>query len=80
MTRLGLPLLYNLGWGLFALLWSKLFGLPLATLVYMAPDFGYTLWISGVVALGWSVLRTMLAFWVLRKRGATRAIGAPVMQ
>jgi CubicO group peptidase (beta-lactamase class C family) len=79
-VRIGLPLLCNLGWGLFALLGvPALFGVPLSFIRYMAPDFGATLLVSGVVALGWSILRTMLAFWVLRKRGATRAIGAPVI-
>jgi len=78
-VRIGLPLLCNLGWGLVALLGvPTLFGLPLSYIRYAAPDFGTTLLVSGVVALGWGILRTVLAVRVLRNRGATRAIGAPV--
>ena len=40
--RLGLPLLLNLGWGLFALVGvPTLFGMPLSHIIYAAPDFGY---------------------------------------
>jgi len=77
--RIGLPLVFNVGWGLFALVGvATLFGTPLSFLVYLAPDFGYTLAASGVVALVWGSIRTALALRVLRKRGATRAIAAPV--
>jgi len=79
VVRIGLPLLCNVGWGLFALVGvPTLFGTPVSFIVSMAPDFGYTLAASGVVALGWSILRTALAFRVLRKRGARRASAAPV--
>jgi CubicO group peptidase (beta-lactamase class C family) len=77
--RIGLPFVCNVGWGLFALVGAPtIFGTPLSFMVYLAPDLGYILAASGVVALGWSIVRTALAFWVLRKRGATRAIGASV--
>jgi CubicO group peptidase (beta-lactamase class C family) len=80
VVRIGLPLLCNLVWGLFALVGVPVLfgGVPLSFIRYIAPDFGTTLLVSGVVALGWSILRTALAFRVLRKRGATRAIAAPV--
>jgi CubicO group peptidase (beta-lactamase class C family) len=77
-AQIGLPLLCNVSWGLFALVGvATLFGVPLSFIVYLAPDFGYTLATSGVVALAWGSIRTVLTFRVLRKRGATRAIGAP---
>jgi hypothetical protein len=37
--------------------------LPLAIL--MAPDLGYTLAIVGTIALGWGLLRSGLALWLL---------------
>jgi CubicO group peptidase (beta-lactamase class C family) len=54
----------------------QLFG-PLSLLIYVSPDLGYIMLVSGVVALGWSVLRTGLAFLVLRTRGASLAVEAP---
>ena len=76
MTRLGLPLLCNLGWGLFTLMGvPKLFGAPLSYLIYVAPDFGYTLLVSGVVALAWGVVRTLLVCGLLRDR-PTAAVAA----
>jgi hypothetical protein len=67
VTRLGLPLLCNLGWSLIALMGvPKLFGMPLSQIIYFAPDFGYTLLVSGVVALAWGVVRMALMWWVLR--------------
>jgi hypothetical protein len=78
-VRLGLPLVCNVGWGLFALLGvPKLFGTPFSFIVSLAPDFGYTLAVSGVVALVWGSIRTLLALRALRKWGATRAIAVPV--
>ena len=51
--RIGLPLLCNLGWGLFALVGvPTLFGVPLSFIRYLAPDFGTVVAASGVVALG----------------------------
>jgi hypothetical protein len=81
VTRLGLPLLCNLGWSLFALVGvPKLFGMPLSQIIYIAPDFGYTLLVSGVVALSWAIARTALLWWVLRtaQRAVSVMIGAPI--
>jgi hypothetical protein len=50
-------------------------------MIYGAPDLGYVMVVSGGVALGWSVLRTVLAFFTLRTPGAPRAaeaVEAPV--
>ena len=80
MTRLGLPLLCNLGWSLFALLGvPKLFGMPISHIIYAAPDFGYTLLVSGAIALGWGIARTALMWWVLRtaQRAVSVMIGTP---
>ncbi len=81
VTRLGLPLLCNLGWSLVALVGvPKLFGMPLSHIIYIAPDFGYTLLVSGVVALGWGIIRTSVMLWMRRaaERGAAVAIGTPI--
>jgi CubicO group peptidase (beta-lactamase class C family) len=78
-VRIGLPLVCNVGWGLFALVGvPTLFGVPLSFIRYLAPDFGTIIAASGIVALGWSIVRTVLALWVLHTRRATRAIVAPV--
>jgi CubicO group peptidase (beta-lactamase class C family) len=65
-VRIGLPLLCNVGWGLFALLGVPgLFGgVPLSFIRYIAPDFGATLVVSGVVALGWGIMRTAVMLWM----------------
>jgi hypothetical protein len=76
-----LPLLLNLlltAVLLVGLPW--LFKAPLLGLIYVFPDFGYTLVVGGVVALGWGVMRTVLAYLALRT-GSTpskRLVGAPV--
>jgi CubicO group peptidase (beta-lactamase class C family) len=60
---IALPLALNLGWGLLALLGVPVvLGVPLSLLNYMAPDFGATLLVSGVVALVWSIVRTLLVY------------------
>jgi CubicO group peptidase (beta-lactamase class C family) len=76
--RIVLPLVFNLSWALLILVGlPRVFG-PLPVLMIGMPDLGPLLVGSGVVALVWCVLRTALAFRVLRKRAAPRAIGAPV--
>ena len=44
----------------------------------VAPDLGYVMILSSVITLGWCVLRSGLAFFVLRTRGAPIAAEAPV--
>jgi hypothetical protein len=78
VTHVVLPLLTNLGWGLLALLWPGLFNAPLSYLIYSAPDLGYICLISGVVALAWAVIRTVLLLRLLRStenRSATATAG-----
>lgn len=58
-SRTGLALATNLGWALLVLvLLPKQFGVPLLTLAQGLPDLAYLLLVSGVVALGWAVIRT----------------------
>jgi CubicO group peptidase (beta-lactamase class C family) len=74
--HIGLPVVLNLIPAVVFLVGApQLFG-PLSGLIYVAPDLGYIMVVSGVVGLGWSVLRTGLAFFVLRTRGAPIAVGA----
>jgi hypothetical protein len=62
-----LPLLCNLGWSLVALMGvPKNFGMPRSQIFYIAPDFGYTLLVSGVVALVWGIVRTALMWRIFR--------------
>jgi hypothetical protein len=59
-----LPLILNLFWALITLivLPKILFGLPLMILATGLPDLGYTLLVSGLIALGWGILRTVLVY------------------
>jgi len=71
-----LPLLLNLVWALVTLviLPKMIFGLPLMILSTGLPDLGYTLLVSGLIALAWGVLRTTLAYaasWARSKANAT---------
>lgn len=80
VTRLGLPLLCNLGWGLVVLLGiPAVFRAPLSHIAFMAPDFGYTLLASGVVALAWGVARTAL-MWRLVLRTSARRIAMAALK
>jgi hypothetical protein len=82
VVRIGLPLLCNVGWGLFALVGVPVLfgGVPLSFIRYIAPDFGTTLLVSGVVALGWGITRTAVLLWVVRvgERRTAVAIGTPI--
>jgi CubicO group peptidase (beta-lactamase class C family) len=71
-----LPLVLNLVWALITLiLLSKvMFGLPLMILATGLPDLGYTLLISGLIAVGWGILRTVLVFSATRARSKANAL------
>ena len=70
-ARTGVALALNLSWALLVLvLLPKQFGVPLLTLAQGLPDFVYPLLVSGVAALVWGVLRTVLAYLAFRKRDA----------
>jgi CubicO group peptidase (beta-lactamase class C family) len=71
VMQIWLPLMVNLAWGLLALVGIPRFlGVPLSIMQYLVPAFGYTLLISGVVALGWALVRTVLAYLALRRTDA----------
>ncbi len=70
-SRTGLALAVNLAWASFVLvLVPRQLGLSLPTLAQGLPDFAYALLVSGVVALGWGIVRTAWSYAVLR--GAQR--------
>jgi hypothetical protein len=58
----GLPLLLALGWALLLLIGIPQLFYPLSVLCINVPDFGYTVLVSGALALGWSVVWTLLTF------------------
>jgi CubicO group peptidase (beta-lactamase class C family) len=81
--HIGLALALNLGWALLVLvLLPKQFGLPLLILGQGLPDLAYPLLVSGVVAVGWAILRTVWAYLVLRKSGFGRSfrVGRPIAE
>ena len=65
-----LPLILNLVWALITLvaLPKIVFGLPLMIFATGLPDLGYTLLLSGLIALAWGILRTALAYSASRAR------------
>jgi CubicO group peptidase (beta-lactamase class C family) len=80
-SRTGVALALNLSWALLVLvLLPKQFGVPLLTLAQGLPDLVYPLLVSGVVALGWGVLRTGWAYFAFRKSGAGLTESRPLAQ
>jgi hypothetical protein len=59
-----LPLVLNLVWALITLvlLPKMIFGLPLLIFATGLPDMGYTLLASGLIAIAWAILRTVLVY------------------
>jgi len=72
--RVALPLVLNLSWALLILVGLPRIFAPLQALMLGMPDLGPLLVGSGVVALGWSILRTLLAYVTLRTPVAPRAV------
>jgi CubicO group peptidase (beta-lactamase class C family) len=72
--RVVLPLISNASWGLLILLGLPRVFAPLPALMLGMPDLGPLLVGSGVVALGWSILRTGLVYVALRKPIAPRPV------
>ena len=76
--RVVVPSVPYLLWALICLVGLPLyFRWPLGGLLLEVPDFGYTLVLSGAVALTWGVLRTVLMIFVLRKQGTPKGPDAP---
>ena len=71
-----LPLMLNLVWALITLvvLPKIIFGLPLLVLATGLPDMGYTLLVSGLIALGWGILRIVLMYSVSRARSKANSL------
>jgi hypothetical protein len=53
--------------------------MSLPILLLGIPDLGYSLVMSGGVALSWGILRTALAYFVLRESGAVDTAGRPAI-
>jgi CubicO group peptidase (beta-lactamase class C family) len=67
----GVALAGNLGWALLVLvLLPRQLGAPVLTLAHGLPDLAYALMASGVIALVWSVVRTVWAYFAFRRSGA----------
>jgi hypothetical protein len=71
-----LPLILNLVWALLTLviLPKMMFGLPLLIFASGLPDMGYILLASGLIALGWGILRTMFAYSASRARSKASSL------
>jgi hypothetical protein len=81
VMQIGLPLVINLAWGLIVLLAVPPFlKMPLSFIQYMLPTLGYTILVSGVVALVWAVVRTMLVYLVIFRTviPTTKLVGVSV--
>ena len=79
LWHIGLPCILNIAWGLLLLVvLPGLFGYPLSFFLYIAPDFGYLLLISGTIALVWSIVRTLLAILALRQKSEPEGIELPI--
>jgi hypothetical protein len=76
--RVGVPLVLNVGWGLFMLIGYPSLLYPLSATLLLVPDLGYLVVISGVVALSWGIVRTVLAYIALRQSGTPKATEMPV--
>jgi CubicO group peptidase (beta-lactamase class C family) len=72
--RVVLPLVFNLSWALLILVGLPRVFAPLPALMRGMPDLGPLLVGSGVVALGWSIVRSVLVYVALRKSAAPRPI------
>lgn len=76
--RVWLPLTANLGWGLGLLLAFPQVAYPLMPTMLLAPDLGYLVVASGLTALTWGILRTVLVYRALHRRDASKPAPTPV--
>jgi hypothetical protein len=70
--RVGLPLMANVGWGLGLLLAFPQIAYPLMPTMLLVPDLGYLVVASGVAALSWGIVRTVLLSIALRRGDAAK--------
>jgi len=78
VLRVGLPLIANLGWGLGLLFVFPQVAYPLRPTMLIVPDLGYLVVASSLAALTWCVLRTVLMYFALRRRNASKPEQSPV--
>jgi CubicO group peptidase (beta-lactamase class C family) len=69
--RVWLPFVTNVGWGLALLLVFPKLAYPLMPTMLIVPDLGYLVVASGLAALTWGILRTVLVYIALRRRSAS---------
>jgi hypothetical protein len=77
-AAIGPSLALNLGWAGVTLLASPLFGIPLAFWLLYLPDVSRLLIASGAAALGWAIVRTLVAWAVLRPAVARTGLSQPI--
>jgi hypothetical protein len=70
--RVGLPLIVNVGWGLGLLLVFPQVAYPLLPTMLIVPDLGYLVVASALVGVTWGILRTVLAYFALRRTDASK--------
>ena len=70
--RVGLPFVANLGWGLGLLLVFPQVAYPLIPTMLIVPDLGYLVVASGLAALTWGIVRTVLVYFALHQRDASK--------
>jgi hypothetical protein len=78
VRRVWLPLVTNLGWGLFLLLALPQITYPLRPTLLIVPDLGYLIAASAGIALTWALVRTVLVYSTLRRPPVTQP--APAAQ
>jgi CubicO group peptidase (beta-lactamase class C family) len=72
------PLILNLTHGVVFLVGlPAMFGATLGYLCLYVPDFGYTLIVSGSLAVVWGIVRTLLVWEMPRDRSASSAVAVP---
>jgi CubicO group peptidase (beta-lactamase class C family) len=78
--QIGGPLFLSLAWGLFTLVGvPQVLGYPLSFLLYLTPDLGYSLLLSGTVALVWGLVHAGLAFFLLRTSRASAPVSTETL-
>jgi len=76
--HVGTPLVVNLGIGLVALaIVPQSLGMPMSFLLYMFPDFGYSVRAIGVIGVGWGLAWLALNLFILRGARRDTPIAAP---
>jgi hypothetical protein len=84
VLRVWLPFVTNVGWGLALLLAFPQVAYPLMPTMLIVPDLGFLVVASGLAALMWGIVRTVLAYSALRRRDesqpAPSSVAAPAVR